>query len=251
MASETLGTLCFDVGGTGLKASVVSTSGEMEAPRVRRPTTYPMSPDKLVEELAILAEPLPQAARISLGFPGVVRNGHIVTAPHFSTPKGPGSAPDPDLLARWSGFDLAGALQRRFDLPARVANDADLQGAAVISGEGLELVVTLGTGFGSGLFWEGSLAPHLELAHHPLADGKTYNEYLGDAARQDVGNKRWRKRVLYAIGVLRVLLNYDRIYVGGGNSRRLVGYVGDDVVIVDNDAGITGGVKLWEVTAQL
>jgi polyphosphate glucokinase len=128
-----------------------------------------------------------------------------------------------------------------------VANDADIQGAAVVTGTGLELAITLGTGFGTGLFYEGKLMPHLEIAHQPFRKGETYNEQLGEAARKDIGEERWNKRVHKAIANLRALMFFDHLYIGGGNSRRLKrDGLDDDVTIVDNTAGILGGIKLWE-----
>jgi polyphosphate glucokinase len=239
-------TLAIDVGGTGLKASVLDQTGEMETKKVRVPTTYPLSPGALVKALVDLVEPLPSYDRVSVGFPGVVRSGMVLTAPHFVTVGGPGTKVDDQLARAWSGFDLAGALEGALDRPCRVANDADLQGAAVIQGKGLELVVTLGTGVGTGLFLDGHLAPHLEIAHHRFRRGETYNEQLGKAARKNVGTKHWRKRVLLAIETLHGLVNYDHIYIGGGASARLTGHVAKGITLVDNKAGILGGLKLWE-----
>ncbi len=239
-------TLAFDVGGTGLKASVLDAEGKMLADRVRVPTTYPCPPSTMVEKLVALAAPLPAFDRVSVGFPGVVREGRILTAPHFVTAKGPGSPISNDLLSEWANFDMKRALETALGKPVRIANDADLQGLDVIAGEGLELVVTLGTGVGTGLFLNGKLAPHLELAHHPFRKGETYNEQIGDAALKRIGNSKWRKRVAEALDNFRRLLNFDRLYLGGGNSRLMAGHVEDDVVIVDNLAGILGGIKLWE-----
>lgn len=250
-----MSTLAIDIGGTGIKAAVLDATGRMATARVRVVTTYPMSPERMVDTLAELlggfaargGEPAPAPYhRTAVGFPGVVREGRVLTAPHFVTKHGPGSDVDEALVEAWSGFDLAHAVATRLGRPTRVANDADLQGAAVVSGHGLELVVTLGTGVGTGLFWRGQLAPHLELAHHPLAKGQTYDERLGEAARRRVGNKRWRRRVNRAITVLSSLLHYDHLFIGGGNSSRLRGHVPDDVTLVDNAAGILGGIKLWE-----
>jgi polyphosphate glucokinase len=239
-------TLGIDVGGSGLKASVLDASGEMETKRVRIPTTYPLSPRALVKALVALVEPLPSYDRISLGFPGVVRGGRVLSAPHFVTVGGPGTKVNDQLVRAWSRFDLAGALEGALHRPTRVANDADIQGAAVIEGEGLELVVTLGTGVGTGLFWNGQLAPHLEIAHHPFRRGETYNEQLGKAARKKVGTKHWRKRVNLAIDTLYELVHYDHLYIGGGASGRLAGHVAEGITLVDNKAGILGGLKLWE-----
>ena len=240
-------TLAVDIGGTGLKASVLDAGGAMVADRVKVPTTYPLPPDKLVSVLTKLVAPLPAAERASVGFPGMVRDGLVLSAPHFSTKHGPGSAVDPDLAKLWSEFDLASTLAEAFGLPTKVANDADIQGAAVVSGTGLELAITLGTGFGSGLFYKGQLMPHLEIAHQPFRKGETYNEQLGEATRKAIGEERWNKRVHRAITNLRALLFFDHLYIGGGNSRRLHrDALDDDVTIVDNTAGILGGIKLWE-----
>jgi polyphosphate glucokinase len=200
----------------------------------------------MVDDLAQLVAPLPPAARVSAGFPGMVRNGRVLSAPHFVTVHGPGSAIDPELERLWSGFDLAGALSARLGKPTRVANDADIQGAAVMTGHGLELVVTLGTGVGTAFFYDGRLLPHLEFAHHPFLKGDTYNEQLGDAARKDVGNARWNKRVRKAIATLRALSFFDHCYIGGGNAKKLHGDLGTDVTTVDNTAGILGGIRLWD-----
>ncbi|HEX4620454.1 MAG TPA: ROK family protein, partial [Myxococcaceae bacterium] len=209
-------TLAFDIGGTGLKASVLDARGTMVAKRVRVPTPYPCPPSVLLDSLASLAAQLPEFDRIAAGFPGMVRRGRVLSAPHFITRKGPGTQVDPKLVRLWAKFDLASALAKRLGKPAKVANDADIQGAAVAKGKGLELVVTLGTGVGTALFDEGLLMPHLELAHHPLHKGGTYNERLGEAARKKVGTRRWSKRVHKAIETLRALTFFDHCYLGGG-----------------------------------
>jgi polyphosphate glucokinase len=239
-------TLAVDIGGTGLKASVLDADGAMVADRVRVPTTYPLPPEKLITMLHKLVSPLPDAERASVGFPGMVRDGMVLSAPHFSTKHGPGSAVDSDLATQWSRFDLATTLGDAFGVPTKVANDADIQGAAVIEGTGLELAITLGTGFGTGLFYQGQLMPHLEIAHQPFRKGETYNEQLGEATRKDIGDERWNKRVHKAIATLRAMMFFDHLYIGGGNSRRVTRHhLADDVTIVDNSAGILGGIKLW------
>ncbi|MHB8594108.1 MAG: ROK family protein [Acidimicrobiales bacterium] len=241
-------TLAIDIGGTGLKASVLDAAGAMVADRVLVKTTYPAPPATLVERLAALAAPLPAFDRVSAGFPGMVRGGRVLSAPHFVTVGGPGTDVDDALVEQWASFDLAGALAARLGKPTRVANDADLQGAAVVSGSGLELVVTLGTGVGTAFFYDGELLPHLELAHHPLHKGETYNEQLGERARKAIGNARWNKRVGRALSILRALSFFDHCYIGGGNAKRIDADLAPDVTTVDNSAGILGGIKLWEGT---
>jgi polyphosphate glucokinase len=179
----------------------------------------------------------------------MVRNGHILSAPHFVSPEGPGGVPAPKLVRAWHRFDLAGALQEMTGKPTKVANDADLQGAAVVKGVGFELVLTLGTGLGTGFFYEGQMLPHFEFAHHPLRKGSTYNEVVGELARKKAGNKKWRSRVLEMVETMRALTFFDHCYIGGGNSARLGPDLPAGVSLVDNAAGILGGIKLWEVTS--
>jgi polyphosphate glucokinase len=243
-------TLAIDVGGTGLKASVLGKDGTMAADRVKVATTYPMSPEDMVQTLVKLVKPLPEADRVSCGFPGMVRNGHVLSAPHFVTKKGPGSDIDKKLFAAWSDFDMATALSKALGKPAKVANDADVQGAAVVKGIGLEVAITLGTGFGSALFMEGELMPHLELAHQPFRKNQSYNEQLGEAARKKIGDNHWNRRVRTAIACLNALFFFDHLYIGGGNGSRVdrdeLGNLLEKITVVDNTAGILGGIKLWD-----
>jgi polyphosphate glucokinase len=242
-------TLSFDIGGTGLKANILDAKGGFVADRVRIPTTYPMSPDLMVNKLAGLAKKLPEADRISAGFPGMVRRGMILSAPHFVTTKGPGTEVEPKLVKAWSRFDLETELSRAIGKPARVANDADVQGAAVIKGHGYEVVITLGTGFGTAFFLSGRLLPHMEFAHVDFRKGESFNEQIGEPVRKKIGDKKWNKRVRQMIAYLDTLTMFDHLYIGGGNAsrvnRRDLGEVLDRITVVDNSAGILGGIALW------
>jgi polyphosphate glucokinase len=246
-STKGLTTLAIDIGGTGLKASILDSSGNLMAKRVRTNTTYPAPPDELVGALAMLVAQLPGFDRVSAGFPGVVRDGIVLTAPHFVTRSGPGSPVDKHLLAAWTGFDLAGALSDHLGRSVRVANDADIQGLEVVSGSGVEFVVTLGTGVGTALLVNGKLAPHLELAHHRFRKGETYNEQLGKEALKRIGQTKWRVRTRKAFANFHELVNYDRLFVGGGNASKLDGHVDPSVTIVGNIAGILGGIRLWDL----
>jgi len=242
-------TLAIDVGGTGLKANVLGAGGTLVADRVKIPTTYPMPPDLLVEKLTGLAQKLPAADRTSCGFPGMVRNGHVLSAPHFVTRSGPGTDVVPELVTAWSKFDLASALATSIGKPCRVANDADVQGAAVVRGTGFELVITLGTGVGTAFFMDGRMLPHLEFAHLEFRKGNTFNEQLGEPVRKKIGDKRWNRRVQKAIAYFDALTFFDHLFIGGGNAQRInrrdLGAVLERITVVDNSAGILGGIKLW------
>jgi polyphosphate glucokinase len=237
-------TLAIDVGGSGLKAAVLSPAGEQLSDRVRVKTPHPAPPDLLVAALTELVRPLPPYDRISVGFPGMVRDGTVLTAPNLV--RSAGGRVVKQAAAAWSGFDLAAALSGALDRPAKVVNDASMQGLAAVSGQGLEWMVTLGTGFGTALFWNGELTPHLEFSHHPLHKAQTYDQRLGDAARQRIGNRRWSKRVQQAVDTLDRLSSFDRIYVGGGNARHLTLDLGPKARLVPNTAGILGGIRLWD-----
>jgi len=229
----TSGILAIDVGGTGIKGSIVDSNGKMLAERILVETPVGAHPDDYVRIIADIAGQLPAFDRIAVGFPGAVRDGKVRTAPTLNH-------------EAFCGYPLTDALEQALGRPCRLGNDADVQGFAVISGRGVEMVVTLGTGFGSALYQDGRLAPHLELAHHEFRKGQTYNEQIGDAARKSVGIGKWRRRVHRMIENMRRLVMFDRLYIGGGNSRRLDDDLPDDVVAVDNRAGITGGAWLWK-----
>jgi polyphosphate glucokinase len=225
-------TLAIDIGGTGLKASVVDEDARMLTDRVRVPTPVGAPPAMFVEALAGMVTPLGAFDRIAVGFPGVVRNGRVLSAANLGNDQ-------------WIGFDLAQALEAALAKPVRIANDADLQGLAVIAGRGVEMVITLGTGFGTGLYLDGRLAPHLEIAHHPFRHGETYDEQLGNAARKAIGSARWNKRVEKAIGNMRRLTSFDHLFIGGGNAKKIDFALAADVTVISNEAGMEGGVALW------
>jgi polyphosphate glucokinase len=239
-------TLVVDLGGTRVKAAVVDDGGSV-GPPVVEPTPYPLDPGTLVGLVDGLAASLGRPAPVTLGFPGFVRGGRVITAPHFVTERGPGSPVRDDLVAAWDGAPLAGELEAALGCPALVANDAALHGAAVVEGRGLELVVTLGTGVGVALFSDGWLCPHLELAHHPLAGDETYNEHLGDAARRAVGDHAWGERVRAALVVLERLLRHDHLWLGGGNAERAGVADSERVTRIDPLAALAGGARLWSL----
>ena len=226
-------TLAIDIGGTHLKASVLDRSGTEVAKRVEVATPHPAPPQVVLSLLEELAQSLPKYDRVSAGFPGVVKHGEVMTAPNLGT-------------ADWHGFPLAAELTRRFRTPARVLNDAEVQGLGVIKGRGLECVLTLGTGLGSAIYRDGELMPHLELGQHPIRKNKTYDQFVGSAALRKHGAAKWNRRVRRMIEAVRTLLDFDHLYLGGGDAARIDFELPPDVTTVSNEAGITGGVRLWE-----
>jgi polyphosphate glucokinase len=224
-------TLAVDVGGSGIKVLILDEAGEAQGDRVRAVTPRPAIPRAVIETIVTLAAPL-QYDRVAVGFPGVVRQGVTITAPNLHT--------DFHL------YPFAATLAKRLGRPVRVANDADVQGFGAIMGEGLEMVLTLGTGLGSALFVDGILVPNLELAHHPFLEGKTYEQWLGQASLDELGNDTWLKWLDKAIDQIRNTFNFDVLYLGGGNARLLnPGCLPGDVRVTQNIAGLLGGIALW------
>ena len=240
-------TLAVDVGGSGIKASVLDPVGNMMTERVRVATPYPCPPPKLVATIKELVEELPTSQRVSVGFPGLVRDGIVRNVPALSKTEYGGEI-DPDLRAKWIGFDLGRTMAEAFGLPTVVVNDADMQGCAVARGVGFEFVVTLGTGTGTALFNNGRLLPHLELGHAPFRKGETVEQQIGNVARKSVGNDAWSQRVMKAIAAYNRYLFFDHIYIGGGNAKHLnPADLPPNAELVPNTAGITGGVRVWEL----
>jgi len=226
-------TLAIDIGGTHLKAVVLDRAGAETTRHVQVDTPRPAPPDLTLALIERMVDQLPRFDRVSVGFPGVIKRGVVITAPNLGT-------------EAWHEFPLEDALARRWRRPARVINDAEVQGFGVIKGKGLECVVTLGTGFGSALYRDGELMPHLELGQHPIRKGKTYDQYVGRVALDAKGVARWNRRVQRVIDIIHTLLNYDHLYLGGGNAHKLTLELPPEVTLVSNEAGLTGGIHLWD-----
>jgi polyphosphate glucokinase len=245
-------TLAVDCGGGGIKASVLDAAGTLHAPPSRVPTPYPLPPERLVGTIAAMAERLPRFDRVTVGMPGMIRHGVVVATPHYVTRTGPRSAVLPELVEAWSGCDVQALVEARLSAPTLVLNDAEVHGAGVVSGTGVELVLTFGTGLGSALFDGGRIAPHLEWSHAPVRWGTTYDEYIGQPERVRLGDALWSRRVRRVVEGLRPVFRWDRVYLGGGNAHRITPAVlerlGDEVVVVPNEAGIVGGVRAWTLT---
>jgi len=232
--SSAIRILSIDIGGSSIKATIVSREGEMLQEYKKSKTPKPASPAEVLRVIKLLIKDFQAYDRVSVGFPGYVKNGVICTAPNLGT-------------AMWKGVDLSKLLGDSLGKPVRVANDADIHGLGVVSGKGLELVITLGTGFGTAILMDGILLPHLELAHHPVTKKRTYDGFIGDKAFIEIGKKRWNRRMKQVIRVLKTVFNYDRLYIGGGNADELEFKLDDNIEIITNRDGIKGGARLWQL----
>lgn len=225
--------LSIDIGGSRIKATILDPEGNMlmEFQKIATPATP--DPGNVIQAILDLTQNFQEYHRVSVGFPGYTRVGIVHTAPNLGTLK-------------WAGVNLSKLLFDVLNRPVRVLNDADMQGLGVIKGEGLEMVITLGTGFGTALFLDGNLLPHLEIAHHPVSKDRTYDEYIGDRAFLEVGIEKWNRRLKKIIGVLQTVFNYDHLFIGGGNSKKITFGIDETITLVSNSDGIKGGAKVWQ-----
>jgi len=226
-------TLSIDIGGSHLKAGVVDANGTLVAGPVRVATPSPATSNRVLDTLMTMTRPLGPFDRVSVGFPGVVRNGTVLTAPNLVT-------------KHWRNFPLGRTLSGQLGKPVRLLNDASIQGLGVIVGKGLECVLTLGTGMGFALYRQGHLMPHMEMGQHIARGDATYDQYVGDATLRDIGRKPWNKRMRKVVDAMEMLLNYDTLYLGGGNAKQIAFDLPANVRIVSNQAGVTGGARLWD-----
>ncbi len=234
-AKQEMITLAVDVGGTGVKVMLLNEAGKPLTERMRAETPDPATPNNVLMVIDSLVAKLGNFDRASVGFPGVVKHGATLTAHNLSS--------------KWIGFDLQNVLAQRWQRPVRVANDAAVQGYAAIRGKGVELVITLGTGFGSALFINGHLVPGLELAHHPWRKNKTYEDYLGREGYHRLGAKRWNKKLGQAIHQIESLFNYDHLFIGGGNADKIEFSLPRHVTRIPNADGLLGAAALWRLEA--
>ncbi|MGA7887216.1 MAG: ROK family protein, partial [Acidobacteriaceae bacterium] len=219
-------TLAVDIGGTGLKMLCLDHDGKPMTERLRMRTPNPATPVRLLLALDKMRAQMPAFDRVSVGYPGVIKQGVVMTAVN--------------LNPKWVGYPLQAALQKRWKKPVRVANDAAVQGLGAVSGRGIELILTLGTGMGSCLFADGHMCP-LELGHHPWRK-KTYEDYLGMRGLKKYGKKKWNKLLELAIAQTAATFNWDHLYLGGGNTKYIRMKARPEVTIVSNLDGLLGGV---------
>jgi len=226
-------TLAVDIGGTSLKLLVLDEQGEPLSDTLARPTPTPPSPEALFTLIDDMADTLPPHRRVSVGFPGVVRDGVTWNAPNLGN-------------ELWHRVPLSETLTHRLERPVRAVNDVDLQGLGVVQGVGVELVLTLGTGMGSALFTNGALVPNLELGHHPFRGEQTYEDLVRDSELKRIGPVEWTARVVDAIAQIEPIFNYDRLHLGGGNAANIRSALPGNVRVFSLAEGLRGALKLWD-----
>lgn len=224
--------LSIDIGGSNIKATILNSKGKLLQEYTKLRTPQPASPADIIKTIRELASPFENFERISAGFPGYVRDGIVWTAPNLGT-------------ELWAGVHFKKILQKALNKPTRVINDADMLGLGIVKGKGLEMLITLGTGMGTALLLNGQLLPHLELAHHPITGKRDYDQYIGEAVLKRIGPEKWNERMKKVLTVLKTVINYDMLYIGGGNASALTIPLDKNTKIVSNKDGIKGGARLW------
>lgn len=226
--------LVIDIGGSNVKATILGTDGKVVQEYEKTPTPEKANPKSLISAIKALTKKFPPFDKVAVGFPGFVKQGVVFTAPNLDS-------------KAFRKFDLAKELAITFKKPVRLVNDADLQGLALIQGKGLEMVITLGTGFGTALFMDGELLPHLELAHLNVRKDQDYDDFIGDAALKKDGEKRWNKKLKEVLKTFKTVINYDQLYLSGGNTKHIDFKLDDNVSVENNRDGIKGGLVLWQI----
>ena len=224
--------LSIDIVGTNIKACLLSPTGKLLTDFKKTPTPKNSTPEAVLKAIQQLTTDFNSFAKISIGFPGYVKEGIVQTAPNLAE-------------NQWANVDLAQQVSNLFGKPVRLINDADQQGLGIVSGKGFEIVFTLGTGFGTALLYDGELLPHLELSHLPINKTDDYDDFIGDRGFEKVGKKKWNKRLKYIIEIYKTVFNYDKLYIGGGNSNEINFDLDQNIKLVSNKDGIKGGAKLW------
>lgn len=224
--------LAIDIGGSHVKGTILDKRGRFINAYERMVTPPEAGPKEIMAVILKIVSKLDSFDFISVGFPGYVKNGVVMTAPNLSTEK-------------WHGYKLQKHLEKKLGKPAQAVNDADMQGLGVVKGKGLEMVVTLGTGLGTALLFNGKLLPHLEVSHHPISNQKDYDVYIGNVTMKKIGPEKWNQRMKYVLDVLKTVFNYDKLYLGGGNASKLKIELDKNIKLINNRDGIKGGARLW------
>jgi polyphosphate glucokinase len=211
--------LVIDIGGTNVK---VKLSGNEEIRK--HPSGTGLTPAQMVEAVKHLTNDWHYDV-ISIGYPGPVVNNQILREPH-------------NLAGGWVGFDFTAG----FGKPVKVINDAAMQALGSYEG-GRMLFLGLGTGLGNTLILDGTVAP-LELGHLPYKKGKSFEDYVGVAALDRRGKRRWRKDVEDIIALLKAAVVADYVVLGGGNVKKL-DQMPPGCRAGDNANAFKGGERMW------
>jgi polyphosphate glucokinase len=237
--AEALG---IDIGGSGIKGALVdTTSGELASERIRIPTPRPATPGSVAETVRQLVSEHDYSGPVGCCFPTIVVNGVAKSASNMGED--------------WRDLAVDEAFSVATDLPFTVINDADAAGMAEMrlgAGVGLDgvvITITVGTGIGSALFYQGHLIPNLELGHMAGKGGISIEKWASDRARKEEGLswEEWGARFDKFLNRAARVCTPDHFILGGGVSKKyekfqdvLTGATPVHLARFRNDAGIIG-----------
>ncbi|PQB07028.1 polyphosphate glucokinase [Polaribacter filamentus] len=234
--------LGIDIGGTGIKAAVVDTkTGELLSERHRIDTPKPATPEAVAKVVKQMITHFKWTKAVGCSFPTTIVDGKCIHSGNLSE--------------KWLNVKVDKLFKKECKIPFYVSNDADLAGLAEVSlgagknEKGVVIVITIGTGIGSGLFYNGKLIPNLEIGKMLHSDGKIIEYFTSDFVRKKEGLtlKNWALRFDVLLNYAKVVFSPNLIILGGGISKRYDGfkeYLTSDVKVkvaeFRNNAGIIG-----------
>ncbi len=234
--------LGIDVGGSGMKGGIVNIeTGEMISERHRIPTPESRKPEEMAEVIAEIVKHFDYKGQVGCGFPTVIKKGVC---------KSPGN-----LDESWLGVNIEELFEEKTGLDFTVVNDADIAGYASMEYgigkgvEGLVIMITIGTGLGSGAFYDGKLIPNFELGQMPYKKYKKIELWAAASAkeREGLSYKKWGKRFNKFLKYVDLIVAPDLILLGGGTSKdfdEFKKYITIDTPVkpaeLQNHAGIIG-----------
>ncbi|NNE25670.1 MAG: ROK family protein [Saprospiraceae bacterium] len=240
--------LGIDVGGSGIKGALVDTEkGVLVSERHRIPTPQPSKPKAVAKTIKQLVSHFKYKGIVGCGFPTVIQDGVATTAGNIDN--------------EWIGTDVKALFEGKTACSFLVMNDADIAGFAEMKfGEGkgksgMVVMLTVGTGIGSGVFYNGTLIPNIEMGRLLGKDGRPIEYYAGDKARkdQDLDWKTWGKRFDFFLKHIVRTFSPDLFILGGGASKKFDKY--KDQLSIEtpvltarllNNAGIIGAAVAAE-----
>ncbi|MEM9545800.1 MAG: ROK family protein [Bacteroidota bacterium] len=242
--------LGIDVGATGIKGAVVNLEkGELTTERIKYPTPKPATPQSMTEVMKQLVSDFNWKGKpIGIGFPSIIKNGVAHSASNIDD--------------TWLDFPIEGFLNKKLKCPVKVINDADAAGLAEKKygggndKQGLVILLTLGTGIGSALFYNGVLLPNTELGHLKWEDSIT-EKYASNSAREnkELNFKTWGKELNRVLKHIEFILAPDHFIIGGGISKKFhkySEYLKTDATIEPakmlNNAGIVGAALAFRLS---
>ena len=206
--------LGIDIGGSGMKGALVdSVTGEMLSDRFRIPTPVSRKPKPMAKVVKEIVDHFDYKGPVGCGFPTTIRHGICKSVGN--------------LHKKWLNVNVKELFSEATGLPVTIINDADAAGYATMNygigkgRSGFVVMITIGTGLGSGAFWNGELIPNFELGHIPYKEYIKIEDWAAASAkeREGISYKEWGKRFNTFLEFVDLIIAPDLIILGGGTSK--------------------------------